>query len=200
MNKLIKTDKRSVRTRSVIKKAVMVLLKTKRIDDIGISEIAKIALISRNSFYTHYSSVSNVLDDMFLDVINKFDDIILRYDYDEFVENPYPMLKELFSTITDNSAFSEFVVFSKSSTLIVQMLIDSLTDRFYLAYQKKRTGNTVNVSYLINFLVAGCIQFIYKWYKDDKPVPFENILEQISKIVKEGIFMLRDVKNNYKNA
>lgn len=196
MNKVIKTDKRSVRTRSVIKKAVMVLLKTKRIDDIGVSEIAKIALISRNSFYTHYDSVSDVLDDMFLDIINRFDDIISKYDYDEFVENPYPMLQELSSTITDNSAFSEFVVFSKNSTLIVQMLIDALTERFYSAYKKKRTESLINVSYLINFMVAGCIQFIYKWYKEDKPVPFEEILIQISKIVKKGIQMLRDIKNN----
>ncbi len=200
MEKVIKTDKRSLRTRNVIKRAVMVLLKTKRIDDIGVSEIAKIALISRNSFYTHYNAISDVLDDMFLDIINKFDDIIAKYDYDEFAENPYPMLNELSSAITDNSAFSEFVVFSKNSTLIVQMLIDSLTERFYSAYQKKRNDSVINVSYLINFMVSGCIQFIYKWYKDGKPVSFEEVLGQISKIVKQGIQMLRDVKNNYKNA
>ena len=200
MEKVIKTDKRSLRTRNVIKKAVMVLLKTKRIEDIGVSEIAKIALISRNSFYTHYNAISDVLDDMFLDIINKFDDIIAKYDYDEFAENPYPMLNELSGAITDNSAFSEFVVFSKNSTLIVQMLIDSLTERFYSAYQKKRNDSVINVSYLINFMVSGCIQFIYKWYKDGKPVSFEEVLGQISKIVKQGIQMLRDVKNNYKNA
>ena len=95
MNNKIKNDKRSIRTRSVIKKSVMVLLKSKRLEDIGISEIAKIALISRNSFYTHYNSVSDVLDDIFLDIITRFDDIIVKYDYDEFIENPYPMLKEL---------------------------------------------------------------------------------------------------------
>ncbi len=199
MDKVVKSDKRSLRTRGVIKKAVMVLLKSKRLEDIGVSEIAKIALISRNSFYTHYNSVANVLDDIFSDILERFDDVIIRYEYDEFIENPYPMLKELTTPLTDNSAFSEFVVFSKNSTLIVQRIIDTLTDRFYAVYVKKR-GSVPNVAYLINFMVSGSIQFIYKWYKDDKPVPFDDILVQISKIVKEGILMLREVKNSYKNA
>ena len=188
-----------IRTRSVIKKSVMVLLKSKRLEDIGISEIAKIALISRNSFYTHYNSVSDVLDDIFLDIITRFDDIIVKYDYDEFIENPYPMLKELSIQLTDNSAFSEFVVFSKNSSVLVQRIIDTLTERFYSAYSKKR-GEFRSVAFLINFIVAGSIHFIYKWYRDDKPVPFDDILLQVSKIVKEGILMLRDVKNSYKNA
>lgn len=199
MVKEVKCDKRSLRTRSVIKKAVMVLLKTKRLEEIGISEIAKIALISRNSFYTHYTSVSSVLDDIFLDIVNRFDEVISKYDYDEFTQNPYPMLKELASPLIDNSAFSEFVVFSKNSTVIVQRIIDTLTERFYTVYVKKR-GEVPNVAFLINFMVSGIIQLIYKWYKDDKPVPLNEILEQVSKIVKEGILMLRDVKNSYINA
>lgn len=199
MVKEVKCDKRSLRTRSVIKKAVMVLLKTKRLEEIGVSEIAKIALISRNSFYTHYTSVSGVLDDIFLDIVNCFDDVISKYDYDEFTQNPYPMLKELASPLIDNSAFSEFVVFSKNSIIIVQRIIDTLTDRFYTVYVNKR-GEVPNVAFLINFMVSGIIQLIYKWYKDDKPVPLNDILEQVSKIVKEGILMLRDVKNSYINA
>ncbi len=199
MIKEVKNDKRSLRTRSVIKKSVMVLLKSKRLEDIGVSEIAKIALISRNSFYTHYNSVSDVLDDIFLDVITRFDEIIVKYDYDEFVENPYPMLRELSIQLTDNSAFSEFVVFSKNSSVLVQRIIDTLTERFYTVYTKKR-GEFSNVAFLINFIVAGSIHFIYKWYRDGKPAPFDDILLQISKIVKEGITMLRDVKNSYKNA
>ena len=199
MVKEVKCDKRSLRTRSVIKKAVMVLLKTKRLEEIGVSEIAKIALISRNSFYTHYTSVAGVLDDIFLDIVNRFDDVISKYDYDEFTQNPYPMLKELASPLIDNSAFSEFVVFSKNSIIIVQRIIDTLTDRFYTVYVNKR-GEVPNVAFLINFMVSGIIQLIYKWYKDDKPVPLNDILEQVSKIVKEGILMLRDVKNSYINA
>lgn len=199
MIKEVKNDKRSLRTRSVIKKSVMVLLKSKRLDDIGVSEIAKIALISRNSFYTHYNAVSDVLDDIFSDILTRFDEVIVKYDYDEFIENPYPMLKELSSPLTDNSAFSEFVVFSKNSSIIVQRIIDTLTERFYSAYVKKR-GEVTNVAFLINFMVAGNIHFINKWYKDGKPVPFDDILLQISKIVKEGVTMLRDVKNSYKNA
>lgn len=196
MNKILKNDKRSVRTRSVIRKAVMVLLKTKRIDEINVSEIAKIALISRNSFYTHYNTVLDVLDDIFNDISFRFDEILLRYEYNELINNPYPMLKELSAPLVENSAFAEFVVFSKNSTFIVQGIIDSLTDRFYKIYINSRQ-DSIKVSYLINFLVSGSVQFVYKWFKDGKNVPFNDVLLQVSALVKEGIKMLREVKNSY---
>ena len=112
------------------------------------------------------------------------------------------MLRALYLVIylsVSLGAFSEFVVFSNNSTLLVQRIIDTLTERFYKVYVIERSDN-LTVSYMINFLVSGCIQFIYKWYKDGKNVAFDIVLMQISKIVKEGIIMLRDVKNSYKNA
>ncbi len=196
MEKQLKNDKRSLRTRSVIKKAVMVLLKTKRVEEIGVSEIAKIAIISRNSFYTHYNAVSDVIDDIFNDIISRFDDILIRYDYNDFIVDPYPLLKELASPLTDNSAFSEFVVFSKNSTVIVQGIIDALTDKFYNMYKINRQ-NSVKVSYLINFIVSGSVQFVYKWFKEGKPAPFDEVLIQVSLLVKEGVKMIREIKNSY---
>lgn len=196
MEKMLKNDKRSLRTRSVIKKAVMVLLKTKRTEEIGISEIAKIALISRNSFYTHYNTVYDVLDDIFNDIIIRIDLILNRYEYNDFIANPFPLLKELSSTLVDNQAFSEYVVFSKNSTVLVQGIIDALTDKFYSIYKNNRV-ESLKVSYLINFIVSGSVQFVYKWFKDDKPVSFDGVLMQVSALVKEGVKMIREVKNTY---
>lgn len=191
-----KTDKRSLRTRNLIKKAVMILLKSKRPEEINVSEIAEIALISRNSFYTHYKSVSNVLEDVFFDIATNFNKIISKYDYFDFIENPYPMLQELTMPIIENSAFSEYVVFSKNSNLFVQGLIDALTERFLFVYTERRGNNDPSMPYLINFLVAGAIEFIYKWFKDGKPVPFEMVLNKVSLLIRDGIVMIRSIKKD----
>ena len=196
MEKLKKIDKRSVRTRSQIRKAVIILLKTKRPDEIRVCEITSLALISRNSFYTHYNSVADVLNDIFNETIYQFDLILNCYSYEEIVENPYNLLKETAMLLIDNSAFSEHVIFSKNSNLFVQGIIDALTDRINNIYLKTRgEENFTTTSYLINFLVSGTVEFLYKWFKDGKPVPFEDLLSQISILVKEGIKMIRGVKN-----
>lgn len=191
-----KLDKRSLRTRSVIKKAVAVLLKKKRPEEIAVTEITKIALISRNSFYTHYTSVSDVLNDMFTEILDTFDKILSKYDYAEFEKDPYPCLKEISVPLFENTAFSEYVVFSKNSNLFVQNIIDALTDRFYSLYLKNRGQAHENIPYMVNFLVGGAIQFVYKWFKEDKPVPFDEVLKGASLLITDGIKTIRAIKNN----
>ncbi len=195
MDKVKKIDKRSLRTRSLIKKAVIVLLKKKRPNEIAVTEVTKIALISRNSFYTHYNSVNDVLEDIFSDVLDNFDTVLSKYEYSEFEKNPYPCLKEISLPLIANSAFSEFVIFSKNSNSFVQGIIDALTDKFYKKYINNRGSAHDSIPYLVNFLVAGSINFVYKWFKDGKNVPFDKILKDISVLITEGIVMIRNVKN-----
>lgn len=196
MDKNRKIDKRSLRTRSQIRKAVIILLKTKRPDEIKVNEIASLALISRNSFYTHYNSVQDVLNDIFYDTISQFDLILECYTYEEIVLDPYNLLKETAMLLINNSAFSEYVIFSKNSNLFVQGIIDALTERISNIYIKTRGDSNIVISYLINFLVSGTVEFLYKWFKDGKVVPFEELLQQISTLIKEGIKMTRDVKKS----
>ena len=191
-----KVDKRSLRTRTVRKRAVAVLLKKKRPDEIAVTEITKIALISRNSFYTHYNSVSDVLNDIFLDITETFDQILAKYDYSEFENNPYPCLKEISVPLFTNTAFAEYVIFSKNSNVFVQNIVDALTDRFYNLYLQNRGTANARIPYMVNFLVSGSIQFVYKWFKDGKTVPFDDVLKDVSALITEGIKTIRSIKNN----
>jgi len=195
MEKVKKIDKSSLRTRSLIKKAVIVLLKKKRPNEIAVTEVTKIALISRNSFYTHYNSILDVLDDIFNDVLDSFDLVLSKYDYSEFEKNPYPCLKEISVPLIANSAFSEFVIFSKSSNSFVQGIINALTEKFYNKYLQNRGTSNENIPYMVNFLVAGSINFVYKWFVDGKVVPYDVVLKDISNLITEGIKMIRNIKN-----
>ncbi len=195
MDKVKKIDKRSLRTRALIKKAVMVSLKKKRPEEIAVTEITKIALISRNSFYTHYNSVQDVLKDIFSDVLDTFDLVLSKYEYSEFEKDPFPCLREISVPLIANSAFSEFVIFSKTSNSFVQGIIDSLTEKFYNKYLENRGTAKDSIPYLVNFLVSGSINFVYKWFKDGKKVPFDQILMDISTLIKNGITMIKEIKN-----
>ena len=77
--KVFKYDKRSVKTRDRIKKAVSILLKNNANGNIKITDITNTAKISRNSFYTHYSAINDVLEDIFLDVVSSYDKIFEKF-------------------------------------------------------------------------------------------------------------------------
>ena len=199
MDKLVfKNDKRSVKTRNQIKTTLMFLLKTKSRDNITISEITELANVNRNSFYTHYKSISDVMSDIYQSIFEQFQEVCDKYSYFELVEEPYHFLKEITLIIVDNSAFSEYVMFSKDSGKLVQDLIDSLSDIIYTKYLDARKDTNPSVPYLINFLVGGTIEFIYHWYKNGKSVPIEHLVTSVSAMIREGVFSARTVKRELK--
>lgn len=61
-------DKRVLKTRNLIKMTVAGMLKNKNIDDISVSDIAAQSLIQRATFYNHYSSVYDVVLDIWTDI------------------------------------------------------------------------------------------------------------------------------------
>ncbi|MBR2616619.1 MAG: TetR/AcrR family transcriptional regulator [Clostridia bacterium] len=192
--KTFKNDKRSLRTRTQIKLAVASLLDKKSPDEINISEITRLADVSRNSFYTHYSTVSDVLLDLYYDVISKISDIMRNHTYEDFISNPYPLLKDFTKPFFEDRLFTEYIVFSKNANMFVQGFIDALTEQFTEIYYKERGNTNPAMPYLINFLVSGIIGFIYKWFRDNKPVPFEDVLNQASLLIKASIISIRDIK------
>ena len=61
-------DKRVLKTRNLIKMTVAGMLKNKNLDDISVSDIAAQSLIQRATFYNHYSSVYDVVLDIWADI------------------------------------------------------------------------------------------------------------------------------------
>ncbi len=73
-------DKRITKTKRALKSALLELLTTQAFDVISITELCKIANVSRITFYTHYKDKFALLDDIFNDmlIIGKKDTIADR--------------------------------------------------------------------------------------------------------------------------
>lgn len=57
-------DRRTKYTRSVIREALMGLLRIKPYSKISVTELCRLADINRGTFYIHYFDVDDVLDDI----------------------------------------------------------------------------------------------------------------------------------------
>ena len=62
-------DKRITKTKCALKSALLDLLTTQAFDVISITELCKIANVSRITFYTHYKDKFALLDDIFNDML-----------------------------------------------------------------------------------------------------------------------------------
>lgn len=69
-------DLRIVKTRSIIKNALIELMAEKGVSDITITELSARALINRKTFYRHYSSVSAVVSEIENEILSEFADTL----------------------------------------------------------------------------------------------------------------------------
>lgn len=188
-----KQDKRSVRTRKLIKLALLKLVRTKDIEEISITELTALAGINRNSFYTHYDNIYNILDDINCDIISTIDNIVLKYTYHSFREDPYPLLHNFSEVITGNKYFTEYLLFSGSSGELIKKLKEMLCERFYKIYVTERGNDHPHVKYMLSFLVGGVFDVYQMWFTNDKDVPLDEITHKTADLLKRGIVVMREI-------
>ena len=69
-------DKRSRRTRNLIKQVFMALLKEKPIERITVTELCRIADLNRSTFYQYYGDVYMLLEEVEADFLEQVDQAI----------------------------------------------------------------------------------------------------------------------------
>lgn len=194
MQQTFKNDRRSVRTRRAIKLAFFKLIKTKDIADVSITELTKSAGVNRNSFYTHYKSVNNILDDINYGILAEVDKILKKYDYNGFKEDPKPLIMEVSNLIADNKFIAEYLLFSKNALDLVNKLKRFVCDRCVEAYKRERGEVSPYIPYMVAFLIGGVFDMYGQWFLSDKQIPLENITEKIVQFLSVGIRGMQELK------
>ena len=69
-----KMDLRVIKTKEVLKEALMQLLKEKNLNSISVTEICRIAKVNRGTFYSHYGQVENLFEEYFRDIMKDLAD------------------------------------------------------------------------------------------------------------------------------
>lgn len=181
-----KNDKRSLKTRKAIKYAFLKLLKTRDIAQVNITEITKLAGINRNSFYTHYKNINNILDDINNEIYSYMEEILVKFTYARMSVDPYPIIHEFSRIVINNKYITEYLLFSKSSTELVRKLKDSICDTFYANYLKENPANP-QVYCLSSFIIAGVFEMYHSWFRSGKELPLEEVSKIISQFILRGL-------------
>ena len=181
-----KTDKRSVKTRKAIKLSFFKILKTKDISEINITEITNAANINRNSFYTHYKNINNILDDINNDICNYVGKILEKHPYNEMINNPYIIINEFSKVISNNNYIAEYLIFSKSSNKLARKLKNGICDKFYQSYLNSVDRADPMARYMIAYVISGVFEMYYVWFIEGKMLSLEEIGKHVSKLILAG--------------
>ncbi len=189
-----KQDKRSKRTRSAVKIALLKMLKTKPLSEVTVKDLCALAGVNRNSFYTHYTSIDNVFDDFNEDVLAVCDRIFSKYTYSSFRDDPYPLLKEISFSLSSNRHFMEYLVFADATAGFLRKLKDSLCEKIYSVYVSERQDDQPVTPYMISFLVSGTFEIYYRYFNTSGGVPIETVTVWAAEFMKRTIDVLSEFK------
>ena len=178
-------DKRVIKTRKAIISATIQLMGIKRIDQITVKEIADTALINRKTFYTHYDSIDDVLNDIENEIIQALNQILDSTDFSAERLNPYPLFEKLTAMISQDTEFFHCLLQSTGHSHLLNKIKGVIKDHLLIQFDKYFPNDTVLPQYVLEFIASGLIAVYQQWFNANESEPS---LEMISRITGFLIF------------
>jgi AcrR family transcriptional regulator len=169
-------DRRVQRTRDLLRRALMELIREKDYDSVTVQDIVDRANVGRATFYLHFQSK----DDLFLrshliDMDYPYDGILTK---DELLgAEPTRSLVEIFRYVRDNRSMFMVIANSKDATIIMKHIravqVDHLETSLRNAFPE--TQPTVDLHTLANYLAGARFSLMTWWVETRSPQSPEEI-------------------------
>lgn len=173
--------------------AFLHLLEKKELAYITVKEICENAGVNRSTFYLHYETIDDLLNECGQHIVNEFV-ISMRSNTAEFLEKlPERPLEELY--LITPQYLTPYLTFIKENRRIFRVAIEKasvlgmdnaytdlsrhvltpILDRFLVPSADRR--------YLMAFYIHGLTAIIEEWLKDDCAEPIEHIVSVMQRCV-----------------
>jgi len=182
-------DRRCIKTRKAIKQVFIRLMTEKDISDITIKEIADQADINRKTFYSHYTDVNGVLDDIENDVLEQLCGIIESFDIQKAIYDPYLIFKELTNIINDDFDFYKYFLQSTSDSRLLDKIKYVLKNRI-IELVGPEINNKKMLPYAIEFAVSGILSIYREWFNSDRTYSLEEVSAFAGSLTFNGLYTI----------
>ena len=156
--KVKKINKLSVQTDEIIKESLAIILNEKNdLNSITVTDLIKKAGISRSSFYTHYTSINDLVESIQDETLNVLSNEITNFNN---IDDIYNYIDKIFEILKNNEYFYKSILNSDEAFKFANNIIDKLTDRLLIYFNNKELE--------VNFYTYGCAILLIKYSKNEK--------------------------------
>ncbi len=167
-----KTDRRVRRTKGLLQSSLLELMKTKPVNSITIKELVDFADINRSTFYLHYHSIYEILEEMEQDLLDQVCQVFDQYPDDYNEEDSFPFISAMLRIVFDNMETCNILLSPKYDTGFTEK-VQALLDQKVAERMQHVLGSDFKVSsYLSSFYIAGCMGMLQTWqFDENRPSP-----------------------------
>ena len=182
-----KRDSRIEKTRSSIRDAFIKLITEKDISQITIKELAETADINRKTFYMHYSSVEDILDNIENDLIKRLLAIMDDYDFSDSKFDIYGLFSSLNGLLNENLDLYKQLVKANSYNLLIVKVKTILKKGLIEKYSEKYDMDEAVMSLYAEYIASGVMSIYIEWLKTDSQISLEELAKMAGSITLNGI-------------
>lgn len=164
---MVNKDRRVRKTKDVLKKSLIKLMKDKSINSITVKELCEKADINRGTFYLHYKDVFHMLEEIEKELFKEFQEVILSHEISPNKIETKPILKDIFTFIAENSDFAIVVLCENGDMTFIKKIVSLIYDKGYSDWSnvfKKNDRDLFDKYY--SFILYGAIGLIDYWLKN----------------------------------
>ena len=190
MSEEVANDRRVVRTKMVIREALVALILEKGFDALNVSDIAARANINRATFYLHYKDKFDLLDQTEAEIIDDVEKIVIQANSLHFTDfnstdNPLPIVMTMFEYLKESAALMHAVLELEGDFAFLTRLRKTVEQNLKLGFlaSLKAENFLVPSDYLISYVISAHFGVIQTWLQNgckESPREMALILSKIS--------------------
>lgn len=171
-----KTNQKIINTKKSLSKSLIYLLSKNSITEIDVSQLCTCAGVNRTTFYKHYNSLYDLLNELINEFFKKMEVLFLKVNVNE---NTTSKIALLLKYLKHNREFVSVIMNNNTLTTISQRLITlDFIDSLIKTNIQYRKSVYINDNYYIDFIISGWYAVIKRWVNENCALD-ENTLARL---------------------
>lgn len=184
-------DRRSIRTKKLIRNALSELIEEKGFNNISITELTKKADINRGTFYLHYIDKYDLLEQVENEVIQELYEHVKTVGYIDIlnissVNKPIPFITKILEYIKKNSLFMKAILGPKGDpnfhNKLKQLIETNLFEKKLLFKTFKKENMLIPEEYFVPYVLSAHLGVIQQWLQNGMEQSAEDMALILSKM------------------
>lgn len=170
-------DTRYQKTETLLRSALLTLLKTKPIGQVTTTELCEAADISRNTFYAHYDSPAALLES----IENEFIEIVMEFVNATIETADYRSLIELVcQAMVDHQEFSAILLSENGNPNYLTRFISTMHSRVIDLWSRSSHLNRSDLELLYDYTTFGVERCIRRWTETGFQLPPKELARKLT--------------------
>ena len=167
-----------------LKKALLQLMKKKKLEEINVKELCNAAGINRSSFYAHYQTINDIFNEIKQSILLQLNEYLKLVASSSSYQSIEELINGILLKIKEDKQFSDIITISKIDTTFRNEIFYNILMSAHLLNEH----DNIEQTYKDIFLVNGSIGIIYYWmdndFKEDVNVLTNIIIQMASTTLK----------------